>query len=104
MRRSDSDASKVRQVLEKHGYSSSVRGKIYSESRKNHRRVKVWICEVKTSNYMEVEQDLREAFGERFKSCYNLDTYWGLNKTISFIVELTPFKRSKFAKDPRWTV
>lgn len=90
MRKSNSDTSKVRQVLEAHGYQPYF---FYSESRKNHRRVKAWVCEVESHHLTQVTQELREVFGERFKCCYNMLAQSYLRPLISFIVELTPFDK-----------
>lgn len=88
MRKSNSDASKVRQVLDSYGY---VAYNFYSESRKNHRRVKAWICKVNGVDLENIEKDLREVFGERFKSCYNMQAQSYSHSFVSFIVELAPF-------------
>jgi len=90
MRKSNSDSSKVRQVLENHGYTKY---RLYSESRKNHRRVKAWICKVKAEHFIKVEQELRESFGERFKSCYNMTSRSYAGMLICFVVELAPFSK-----------
>ena len=88
MRKSNSDTSKVRQVLESHGYQPYS---FYSESRKNHRRVKAWICEVESCDLSQIAQDLQEVFGERFIRCYNMLAQSYFRPLVSFIVELTPF-------------
>lgn len=91
MRKSNSDTSKVRQVLESHGYNP--RGRFYSESRKNHRRVKAWICEVEIQDLDLITQDLQEVFGDRFVCCYNMLAQSYFRPFLSFIVELTPFTK-----------
>lgn len=90
MRKSNSDTSKVRQVLEAYEYQPYL---FYSESRKNHRRVKAWICEVEKQHLDQITQDLRESFGERFKCCYNMQAQTYFQPRVSFIVELAPFAK-----------
>ena len=88
MRKSNSDTSKVRQVLVNYGYKPY---KFYSESRKNSRRVKAWICEVENHHFTQVTKELIESFGNRFRCCYNMRSQNPFRPLVSFVVELKPF-------------
>lgn len=80
-----SDTTKVRKIIESYNYFV---GRWYSEPRKNHRRIKAWVCEINDKDFEKITAELRKEFGDRFKCCYSRESASFCYPAISFIVEI----------------